>query len=174
MFGGAHFHLLLNHLPIIVPAIALAVLAVGLWKDDDKVARTGLAILVVGALSALPAYLTGEPAEDTVERLPGVTERLIERHEDAALIGAILLGVLGVAALVALWRYRGLARVPRRAVLGVTAGTVVAAALMGWVGLLGGEIRHTEVRPAAAAGAPAGDSTYRSAEADEVEHDARR
>jgi hypothetical protein len=37
---------------------------------------------VLTALLALPVYFTGEPAEKVVERLPGVTEPLIEEHEN--------------------------------------------------------------------------------------------
>lgn len=46
-----------------------------------------------------------------MERAPGVTEAIIEQHQDAALGEAL-----------------------------------IASGLMAWIGLLGGQIRHTEVR----------------------------
>jgi uncharacterized membrane protein len=147
MYSLAHVHLLLNHVPIIVTALALLLLAVALWRDDDTLVRTGLVFLVGGALSALPTYLTGESAEHAVEKMPGVTEELIDKHQDIALIAAIVLGVLGVAALWAIWRYRKPARIPRQLAVALLAATVVSAGLMAYTGLLGGQIRHTEIRP---------------------------
>ena len=147
MFTVVHLHLLLNHLPIIVTALALALLAIAIWRQDDTIARTGLAFLVGAAVSALPTYLTGEGSEDLVEKLPDVTEALVESHSDIALVAALVVGALGIAALWAIWRYRKPARIPRRFVLALLAGSLVGAGLMGYTGLLGGQIRHTEVRP---------------------------
>lgn len=147
MFSIVHLHLLLNHLPIIVTALALLILVFAVWRHDDTLARTGLVFLAGAAVSALPTYLTGEGAEDAAERLPGVTEQLIERHSDMALIAALFVGALGVAALWAFWRYRKPVRIPRRFLLALLAGSAIGSGLMAYTGLLGGEIRHTEVRP---------------------------
>jgi uncharacterized membrane protein len=147
IFTIVHLHLLLNHLPIIVPGVALVLVALALRRRDDYLARVAMAILVAGAVTALPSYLTGEGAEHAVRDLPGVTRELIERHSDIALVAAIVLGVLGAFALWALWRYRRPAQLPRTVVGLTLAGTVVASALMAYTGLLGGQIRHTEARP---------------------------
>lgn len=149
MFTVAHLHLLLNHLPIIVTALALALLAVGAWRASDTLTRTGLVFLVGAALSALPTYLTGEGAEDAVEKLPGVTESLIEQHADIALVAAIITGALGVLALWTLWRYRRPVRIPPGLIVALLVGSFAGTGLMAYTGLLGGQIRHTEVRPGA-------------------------
>jgi uncharacterized membrane protein len=146
MYSVAHLHLLLNHLPIIVTALALALLAVAIWRPNETLVRTGLVFLVGAAVSALPTYLTGDGAEEAVKRLPGVTREIIERHSDMALIAALVVGALGIAALYALWRYRKPVPVPRGFVLALLAGSVIGAGLMAYTGLLGGQIRHTEVR----------------------------
>lgn len=166
MYTTAHLHLVLNHWPIIVPMLGLLLLAFAWLRHAEATGRTGLALLVGGALAALPVYLTGEGAEEAVKGAPGVTEAIIEQHADAALTGALVLGVLGVFALWALWRYRRPAALPRWVVTAALGGAIVASGLMAWVGLLGGAIRHTEVRtnpPAAfgtggtgVAGAPVG------------------
>lgn len=147
MFTTVHLHLLLNHLPIIITALALALLAVAALRRNDTIARTGLAFLVGAALSALPTYLTGGGAEEAVEKLPGVTEALIESHEEIALIAALVVGALGVVALFGFWRYRQPVRVPSAFMLTLLAGSIAGAGLMGYTGLLGGRIRHTEARP---------------------------
>ena len=130
MFTVVHLHLLLNHLPVIVTALALVLLVVAAWRGDDTLTRTGLAFLVGSALSALPTYLTGEGAEDAVEKLPGVTEALVERHSDIALVASIAVGALGVVALFGLWRYRRPVRVPRGFLLLVIIGSLAGSGLM--------------------------------------------
>ncbi|MGZ8379040.1 MAG: DUF2231 domain-containing protein [Gemmatirosa sp.] len=147
MYSLAHLHLLLNHLPIIVTGLGLLLLAVAVARRRDELARVALAFFVGGGLSALPTYLTGEPAEETVENLPGVTEAIIERHEDAALVAAILVGALGAFALWALWRYRRPGALPGWVVRVALVAAVVGSGAMAWTGLLGGEVRHTEIRP---------------------------
>lgn len=152
MYSLAHLHLILNHLPIIVTALGLLLLAVGILRRREGLSRTALAFFVGGALAALPVYLTGEPAEETVEGLPGVTDAIIGRHEDAALVAAIAVGVLGAFALWALWRYGRAASLPRWVATVALAGSLVGSGLMAWTGLLGGQIRHTEVRAGASSG----------------------
>jgi hypothetical protein len=94
---------------------------------------------------ALPVYFTGDAIEDRVEKLPGVSEAVIDRHKDAAgvaLAGAEVLGAIGVA---------GLVLVVRRAMPGwfipaTLALTIVGGGLMAWTASVGGQIRHTEIR----------------------------
>jgi hypothetical protein len=112
MYSLAHVHLLLNHIPIIVTALGLLVLVIAMTKRRDDLARVSFWLFVGSAFSALPTYLTGDSAEHAVEDMPGVTEALIHAHEDAAVWGAIIVGILGVFALWALWRYRRPAALP--------------------------------------------------------------
>jgi uncharacterized membrane protein len=147
VYSLAHLHLLLNHLPIIVTALGLLLLVVAAVRRHDGLARVALTFFVGGGLSALPTYLTGEPAEDMVEDLPGVTNALIGRHEDAALVAAIIVGVLGLFALWALWRYRRPTTLPAWVVRVTLIGALAGSGAMAWTGLLGGEVRHTEIRP---------------------------
>lgn len=158
MLTLVHLHLLLNHLPIIVPVIGLVLLALAAWKHSNLLARVGLILLATGAVSALPAYVTGEGAEAAVERLPGVTTVLIEQHSDIALVAAIVVGLVGLLALWMLWRYRRPAVLPAGLIRVILVGAVLGSGLMAYTGLLGGQIRHIEVRPGyvpAAESAPA-------------------
>lgn len=146
MYSLAHLHLMLNHFPIIVTVLGLLLLVVALLRHRDELTRVAFAFFVGGGLIALPTYLTGESAEELIEDLPGVTEALIERHEDAALIAAVIVGVLGAFALLTLWRYRRSAALPTWAVRIALVAAVVGSGAMAWTGLLGGEVRHTEIR----------------------------
>lgn len=166
MFTLAHLHLLLNHLPIIVTALGTLLLLVAVIRHRDDLARVALAFFVGGGVSALAAYLTGEPAEHTVEGLPGVTEALIARHQDTALVASLVVGLLAAGALWTLWQHRRATALPRGVTRLLLGTALVASGAMAWTGLLGGEIRHTEIRPGfvapaegpgAAPGTPIGD-----------------
>src|SRR5512140_1965426 len=102
----AHIHLALNHLPVVGTLLGLLLLLFGVVRRSDEVQKAALAVFVVAALLAVPTYFTGESTEEIVEHLPGVSEALIERHEDAALVAFAALGVLGLAALGALALFR--------------------------------------------------------------------
>ena len=100
--NSAHLHLLLNHVPLIGILIGMLVCVSGFIFKDYSIKRIALAIFIFSALSALPAYLTGEGAEEAIEHLPGVEKTLIEKHEEGALTFIWLIGAMGVAALVGL------------------------------------------------------------------------
>jgi predicted RND superfamily exporter protein len=93
----------------------------------------------------LPVYLTGEPAEEVVEHLPGVAESFIESHEDAAKFSLILTLATGALAFVALWFQKSESR--RRLVnFGVMGLATVAFLSLAYTANLGGKIRHSELR----------------------------
>ena len=139
-----HLHLLLNHVPVIGMAFVLLILGVALWRRNDGMGKLGLAVLA--GLSAITAavFLTGEPAEEAVEGVVGVSESMIHPHEEAAEASLIATAIVGVLALGALAVYR------RRTLPRWVTGTALAAALvtsgmLGWTANLGGQIRHTEI-----------------------------
>ena len=153
---SAHWHLILNHLPVLGVPFGAALLGIGLLFGRTTLQRSGLAVLVLAGLAAGAAYLTGEPAEHALETQLGAgtrPESLIEAHEEAAEAATIATGLLALVSAFALWRLRrgALAR-------GWTAGALlmaVATALaLAWAATLGGRISHPEIRPAAIA-APA-------------------
>lgn len=143
--SGAHIHLLLNHVPVIGIFIGFVVFALGVWRRNDSWTRLALGLFAAVALVALATMLTGESAEEAVEKLPGVSESLIGTHEDAAklaAIGAYVLGAISLAALI--WvRRRPLPRALTAMVLPVV---LLVSGLMAYTANLGGQIRHTEIR----------------------------
>lgn len=145
--SATHLHLLLNHIPIIGTFFAVALLAIGLVRRSPEVTRLGLLTFVIVALVAVPTYLTGEPAEEIVEHLPGVSHDIIEEHEEAALPASIVLWVTGAGALLSLVMGMRGRRGPRWLNGAVLALGVVAFVAMARLGNIGGQIRHTEVRP---------------------------
>lgn len=149
--SGVHIHLLLNHIPILGSVFGVIVLIVGLISNAANFKRLGLGTLVVAALFAIPVYLTGEPAEEAVEQL-NIKESVIEAHEEAgelAFWGIIAVG--GLALVTLLWEVINRVQIKGMHYLILVLGLVVSG-YMGYVGNLGGKIRHTEIRAEAAQG----------------------
>lgn len=140
-----HLHLLLNHIPVVGTLFALLLFAAALFLRETVSPKFALAVTAGLAVVAIAVYFTGGPAEDAVEKLAGVTERAVERHEEAAEMATISIGILGALSLIALFVYRA-KRVPRWVVLFGFVGSGVISALMGWTANLGGQIRHTEIQ----------------------------
>lgn len=145
-----HLHLLLNHVPVIGTIIALLLLAYAALRKDETLVRVCLGMFAALALAALATFLTGEPAEEAVEALAGVSESVIERHEEAALLSTIALGTLGALSLIALLAFRR-RHLPRLAAVAFLAAGLIPAGAMAWTANLGGQIRHSEIRPGAVA-----------------------
>ncbi len=142
---GAHLHLLLNHIPILGSLFGIIVIIVGNISDIISIKRLGLATFIVAALFAIPVYLTGEPAEEAIEPF-NIKESVIEAHEEAgekAFWGIIAVGALAVITLL-LEVIKGV-HIKGMYYLVVVLGLVVGGYL-GYVGNLGGKIRHTEIR----------------------------
>lgn len=147
----AHLHLLLNHLPILGVLFGLLILATGFFLKNTSIKRTALGIFVLSAVFAVPAYLTGEGAEEVVESLPGVSENLIEAHEDLANIFLWMVGALGLFSLATFY-----AEFKSKSISSTLYAITFVAALGSMifaqqVGTSGGEIRHTEIRSGATA-----------------------
>ena len=163
-----HLHLILNHLPVVGVIFGFLILLWGFLRGYEEVKNVGFLILVFTAAAAVPVYLTGEPAEEAVENLPGVAEQIIELHEDSALISLILAIVTGALALAALLlKQFSFAAVARFSGIAVLLLSFVTGAFLARTANLGGQIRHTEIRQTAPTGNPANDTKPRKAEDDD-------
>lgn len=149
-----HLHLILNHVPVVGTLIGVCLLAWAALRRDDRLIRVCLGMFAVLAAVALATFLTGEPAEEAVEGLAGVSESIVEQHEEAALLATIALGFLGLLSVAVLLRFRTGA-LPRQAALLLLAAALVPAGMMAWTANLGGQIRHSEIRAEAVAEPPA-------------------
>ena len=146
-------HLLLNHLPILGTLFGLLILAGGFFLKNNVVKRTALGMFVLSAILAIPAYMTGEGAEEVVENLPGVSETLMESHEDMANIFLWIVGALGLFSLSTFYADFKEKKVAPALYTLTFIAAIGAMIFAQRVGSSGGEIRHTEIRSGAAAGA---------------------
>jgi len=142
----AHYHLLFNHLPIIIPIIGFLVMMGGILIRSEIVKRTAYLIFIFGALCTVPAFFTGEGAEEVVEDMPGIGKAIIHAHEEMAETFAFLsyaLGALSVLGLWSNWKKKSFSMI----VMFVTFGFSMAVLFLAKeTGTTGSEIRHTEIR----------------------------
>lgn len=144
-----HLHLLLNHFPIIGTLMGCTLMLWGIIKNQNNIKIASSILLVLMAIIAIPVYLTGEPAEESVEKLPGVLESMIELHEDAASLAIWLMGITGVSALMALFLERQKSKIATNAFLATFIFSIICFAAMARTGYYGGQIRHTEINAGA-------------------------
>ncbi|MFN5310548.1 MAG: hypothetical protein ACK5C0_13945 [Candidatus Kapaibacterium sp.] len=141
----AHWHLVVNHLPIIFPIIGAIVMITGLVSKSDAVKRTAFMIFILGALAAIAAMNTGEGAEEIVEKINGVMEHYIKNHEETAEIFAILSYILGGLSLFGLWASFKQKSFSSLFSIGTLIFTFLVLFFAKQTGTTGGEIRHTEI-----------------------------
>jgi uncharacterized membrane protein len=142
----AHFHLLVNHLPIAGVIFGFLVLLGGYLFHSPAIKRTAMGLFLAAALLAIPTFLTGEGAEEMIEDLPGISHDQIGQHEELGETYLLLLGLLAITSIAALVTdARGL-RINRPLYLLAFAFSIGCIAMGAQVGFSGGEIRHTEIR----------------------------
>ena len=149
----AHLHLVMNHVPTVGVVVVLGLLLLAFARRSEHLTHAGLELLFVIALLTLPVYISGVAAYYELRSLEEISLEAVRMHQDAALVGFALTELAGFGGWVALWQSRRRGRPARGLVAAVTVLLVVALAVMGRAANLGGEIRHPEIRAAAAASA---------------------
>ncbi len=131
---GQALHLAVNHFPIILALVGTAAALLAFVTRKRGVLLYALATLALAGLASYPTVLTGDEAEEVLEKRWFIEKAQIKEHEESADISNILLIITGVVS-AACW-YRVL-RSPREAapatwmlalivVLGVSSSVSVA------------------------------------------------
>jgi hypothetical protein len=140
--NGAQIHLVLNHIPILGIPMGLLFLGASLYFQSEKMTRFSLFFLMLVAVIALPVFLTGEEAEEVLEKF-GKFEAQIEAHEfwgKMALISSLVLGGASIITFISRpFKWSPLA-VKAEFLLGF-----VSLGLLFYAGHLGGLVRHPEL-----------------------------
>ena len=147
MITAVHLHLILNHLPVVGSIFALGLLAWGFWRRSEVLQRAGLAAVIIVAVAALAAYLTGEQAWEDIMDLPGDNDPYILAHQRAAQFAFGAASLTGIMAMITLATGRRRKPVVVWLVIIVLMLLLTTTGMMGYVANLGGMIRHTEIRP---------------------------
>lgn len=141
-----HLHLLTNHLPIVGILIATPILLVGLILKKKDVVSTGIFTMLFSGIGAYIAHVTGEKAEHIAEDIPGITESLIEHHEEASQPFFLLMLAIAVISLLAIFIKKSKPQLFSYASYFLAIAGIVACVLSYEAGKSGGEIRHEEIR----------------------------
>lgn len=144
--NDAHFHLVVNHLPIVGTLVGFLVLLAGYIIKNRQVKNTALGIFVFSALTSIAAFYTGEGAEEIVENIPGISETLLHNHEEYAELFFTTILILGGASLVSLFLEYKKSQFAKYGFAVVLLLSITSIVISKYVGTSGGEIRHTEIR----------------------------
>src|SRR6187455_2822864 len=97
--NSVQLHLALTHVPVILSLAGLIMLIIGLLKKNSVLIRTSYTMIAIAGITALPVYFSGEEAEEAVEHIAGISESLIEDHEEIAKFSMISIVIAGLLAL---------------------------------------------------------------------------
>lgn len=78
--NAPHLHLVLTHAAIFLVLIGMAVLVAAVRRRSAELRWTSYLLFALGALAAIPVYLSGEGSEDALEHVAGVSEAVIGAH----------------------------------------------------------------------------------------------
>jgi len=143
---ATHLHLILTHFPIVGTIIGIGILIYGQILKKIEIQKVALVTFIVMALLTIPVFLTGEEAAETVENIAGVSEQLIENHEELAEKAIWVMGLLGVLSLISLVAILKKVSFSKTLTLITLIVSIVTFGLFAQVGNLGGQIRHSEIR----------------------------
>lgn len=127
--------------------IVMLFLIYSILHDNENLLRFSLIVLVATAASVIPVYLTGEPAEKVVEHLPGISEMLINAHEEAADLALVLTLIVGGMSLAVLLFFKK-AIFRNFGAKAIVLACLVAVATLAYTANLGGKIHHPEASDA--------------------------
>jgi uncharacterized membrane protein len=142
----SHIHLLTNHMPIWGGIIAFIMFVYSFIKNKKDLSKFSLWLFIIVALAAIVVYFTGEPAGEPIKNLPGISEEIIDKHEEASLLPFILIEVLGAASILGLIFLKKFEKQPGWFVYPFIIISIVYIVSVAWAANLGGQIRHTEIR----------------------------
>lgn len=142
---ASQIHLALNHVPLFFSIVGGLILLYGFIKKQDQIKYLSLYFMIIAGLFTVPVYLTGEGTEEAVEQLPGVSEGLIESHEEMAKIGLIIIIITSIIALITLILKKKTSLLKPALLLCIVL-SFASFGVMAQTAHLGGQIRHSEIR----------------------------
>jgi len=157
--NAAHFHLMLNHFPLIGFFFSFLILVLGFISKNESYVRAGLFMFVLSGVLSVVTFLTGEPAEKIIEQSSGFSEKLVEAHEEAAELVIWFIGATSLLSAAALYFSFIKKNIPRALVFGIMAVAAISLIDTARTNNLGGKISHPEVRgPSSAQPSPGEES----------------
>lgn len=168
--NAAHFHLLINHVPILAAYFSIAVLVWGIAVKSEAIKKVAMVGFVVSGLFVIVVFQSGEAAEEIVEEISAVTHDSIEDHEEIASITQWLTILLGIGGAFGFYLIAKQADLLKTYLWVLLLYSMIAAGFLAYTAYEGGLIRHTEIENAAAT-ANGGEATQSQQPEEEPEAD---
>lgn len=142
--NAAHYHLIVNHIPLFTTLIGLLILGWGMIKKSQSINNIAFVLLIVGALSSYVALETGEGAEEIIEEQSISNDQTIHDHEETAELAFWFAAVTGGLSIIGLFASSFGSRI-QNSVNGLTLlAAIITLGLLSYAAYQGGAIRHTE------------------------------
>lgn len=138
----AYLHLLSNHIPILGSLFGILLLVVALIKPNLNTTLSAYIILLISGIGGIVAYFTGEPAEESIEHVRGISHKVIHIHEEMAENSLFFIFLLTAAAIIGLWAERAKWESAKKIERFALVVGIIAFILFAFTGYLGGHIRH--------------------------------
>lgn len=145
MMNEAHFHMIINHFPIILPIVGFSILMIGFILKAELVKRISYGILVCSAIMTYITMNSGKGAEEIIEEL-GRSHDSIHIHEKFAETFAMISYLLGLLSIISLWlnwKKHPFKNLSMFLVIGIS---MLVIYLAFGTGQSGGEISHEEIK----------------------------
>jgi hypothetical protein len=141
--NAAHFHIMINHFPVIGIIFVFLISVVALRWDHPVYRKIAFGFALLLALSVIPVFLSGDQAEETLKAMavPDI-KGFIGPHARAATLTSMATIALGIPAILGLF----LKKIPTWLMPVQVVVSLVLVGMFGLTALLGGAIRHTEIR----------------------------
>ncbi|TCO90165.1 hypothetical protein EV701_11191 [Chthoniobacter flavus] len=147
--NAPHWHLVLNHLPVMGLLFVVLLLGYALVSGRGELYGVCLGALVLLGLVTIAVFYTGHGADEALMMdLSAADEKFVDAHAKAAKTAFICMCILGGIALVVAWLGRKLPHISRGVAAIILVLSLAELVLMGRTANLGGNIRHPEIRPA--------------------------
>lgn len=142
----AHWHLLLNHFPIIGTLVALGLFLSSFVGENQDLRRASFIVFAGVGFMSIGTFLTGFGAAAIVMGKPGISDAAITRHEGAAMLAIWFIELTGALAAVGLWQYHSRKRPAHWTVTAVLIASMLSMGLAARTGNTAGDIAHHELR----------------------------
>lgn len=142
--NDAHLHLILVHIPIILVPLGAILLSIGMFKQNITLKLTSFYVFAVASIFAIAAFLLGEGAEEIVEDIAGISESLIEAHEESAEIALWATAILGVLSLINILIQKLNIKFAHQLMIITLIVSIFSSGALAYTGQEGGKIRHPE------------------------------
>ena len=142
-----HLHLILTHFPIVGTIIGVVILAYGIVKNKVEIQKTALVLFVFMSLFTIPVFLTGEEAEEILEKNTNISEQIIEEHEELAEKAIYVMGLLGIMSIFSLYSLKRKLNYSKTLIKITLIISLITFVVFAQVGNYGGKISHSEIRP---------------------------